>query len=62
MDEKFKDIIASEAARIGSLNRLCKLARVPQSSVSEWMKGRAGISWSVACRLMDALNLDLTKA
>jgi hypothetical protein len=59
MDTKFKQIVASEAARLGSLNKLCKLANVPQSSVSDWMRGKSGISWAVASKLMEALKIDL---
>lgn len=61
MDTKLKQIIAVEAARIGSINKLCKLANVPQNSVLRWMKGKSSISWSVVCRLADALKLDLTQ-
>jgi transcriptional regulator with XRE-family HTH domain len=59
MDKKFRQIIAAEAAKVGSLNRLCRLAGVPQSSVSEWLRGKSGLSWSVVCRLADYLCLDL---
>jgi hypothetical protein len=59
MDTQLKQIVAAEAARMGSLNKLCKLAKVPQSSVSEWMRGKSGLSWDVVCRLAECLKLEL---
>lgn len=62
MDTKLKQIIATSAAKAGSLNRLCKLAGVPQSSVSDWMRGKTGISWRHVCTLLEYLGIDLVQS
>lgn len=57
MDAQFREIIAEAAKRHGSVNKLCKAAGVPQSSISTWLLGKQGLSWDSACKLGDYLGI-----
>lgn len=60
-DEVFRELVVSESEKLGSVNRLCKAAGVPQSSVSAWMTGvQESLHLSVVKKLCDYCGATMT--
>jgi hypothetical protein len=55
-DERLRRRIETAARKVGSVNQLAQAAGLPQSSLSRYLRGHAGLTWTNVVRLLDYLD------